>query len=266
MLTAVSRDNSVLSGGISTGIRTPEGIAEMEQIAWITPSGLWHDLPCNYHWTTDADIANCRKFADSYLSRTHSYTIVSANGYGASVQTPPVTLGDCLDFSGRGVYYGPSVRRTAIAASDPSAFQPASALQPLQGAAYRQTLTAFIHAVSVPIHTWQGIRLYRMHWNGQPLVVVERSFTDFASASPTVIPNVKLLFAIGQMRQGRFHILFWKDNTNDSNEQVLGAIRLKSGKQFLLTSVNTPQAQFFRVYAMQKGVIRIVFSGGGSTC
>ena len=68
------------------------------------------------------------------------------------------------------------------------------------------------------------------------------------------------------MRQGRFHILFWKDNTNDSHEQVLGAIRLKSGKQFLLTSVNTPQAQFFRVYAMQKGVIRIVFSGGGSTC
>ena len=65
MLTAVSRDASVLSGGISTGIRSPRGIANLEQIAWLTPPGVWRDLPCHYTGGTGAALARCRAFAAS---------------------------------------------------------------------------------------------------------------------------------------------------------------------------------------------------------
>jgi hypothetical protein len=266
MLTAVSRDGSVLTGGISTGIRTPRGIASVEQIAWLTPSGLWQDLPCNYHWVTDADIAQCRKFAESYLGQFHTYTIVSADGEGATVQSPPAQLDNCYSFASRGIYSGRPVERTALAASDPSAFLPSPPLDPVDGLRYQQTLAAFAAASPVPLNTLAGIRLYRTRWNGRNLILVERSFTDFSSASPSVVPNVKLIFSIGEIHHGHFHILFWKHDTEDSNEQVLGVVTLKNGREFLVTSVNSPQAQFFRIYAMQKGLIQMVFSGGGSSC
>lgn len=266
ILAAVSRDGSVLTGGISTGIRTPEGIADVEQIAWLTPGGLWQDLPCNYHWVTDADIAHCRKFAESYLGQFHTYTIVSAEGEGATVQSPPARLTSCASFTTRGIYSGKPIERTAIAASDPAAFLPSPPVEPVGGLRYQQTLAAFAAASPIPLNTLAGIRLYRTRWNGHSLILVERSFTDFSSASPSVVPNVKLIFAIGEITHGHFHILFWKHDTEDDNEQVLGTITLKSGKEFLITSVNDPEAQFFRIYTLRHGLIQRVFSGGGSSC
>lgn len=266
MLAAVSRDNSVLNGGISTGIRTLPGIANLEQIAWITPSGEWLDLPCNYHWVTDVDIARCRDFAASYLSQFHSYTIVSAEAFGDTVQSAPAQLDNCDSFATHAIYSGRPVERTAIAASDRSAFLPGSPLRPVGGLDYQQTLAAFAAASPVHLTTLSGIRLYRTLWNGRALIIVERSFTDFSSSNPSVVPNVKLIFAIGDITDGRFHVLFWKHNTEDDNEQVLGTVTLKNGKEFLLTSVNSPEAQFFRAYAIRDGHIQMVFSGGGSSC
>lgn len=266
VITAVSRDASVLSGGISTGVRTVDGVANVEQIAWLTPSGEWLDLPCNYHWITDADIARCRAFASSYLSRPHQYTIVSADGYGDTVESSPSRMSDCYSFASQGTYSGQNLHRTALAASDPSAFTQGSPLKSMEGAQSGRILAAFAAAAPVHLATMAGIRLYRVAWSGRELIVVERSFTDFSSANPSVVPNVKLLFAIGEMANGRFHMLFWKHNTEDDNEQVLGTIVLKSGKEFLITSVNDPEAQFFRIYAMHDGNVRMVFSGGGSSC
>ncbi len=266
MLTAVSRDGSVLIGGISTGIRSPQGIASVEQIAWITPSGLWQDLPCNYHWVTDADIARCRDFAAAYLAQFHNYTIVSPDGFGGSVQAAPARLDDCYSFATHGIYSGEPIQRTAIAASDPSAFLPSRPIEPINPLHYQKVLAAFAAASPVPLGTLAGIRLYRTQWNGHSLILVERSFTDFSSASPSVVPNVKLIFAIGELVQGKFHVLFWKRNTADANEQLLGTITIKNGSEFLITSVNSPEAQFFRVYAMRNGHIRMIFSGGGSSC
>lgn len=266
MLTAVSRDASVLTGGISTGIRSPRGIANIEQIAWLTPSGAWQDLPCNYRWVTDADIARCRDFAASYLARSHTYTIVSADGYGATVQSSPARLDICYSFASQAIYSGHPLERTALAASNPGTFSPGQPLTPLGGDQYQHTLQAFAAASPVHLRTLAGIRLYRLQWSGRTLIVVERSFTDFSSSNPSVVPNVKLLFAIGKLTHGHFHVLFWKHNTADANEQVLGAVNLKSGKEFLVTSVNSPQAQFFHIYAMQNGHIHVVFSGGGSSC
>lgn len=266
VITAVSRDASVLSGGISTGVRTVDGVANVEQIAWLTPSGEWLDLPCNYHWVTDADIARCRAFAASYLGHPHQYTIVSADGYGATVESSPSRVSDCYSIASQGTYSGQTLHRTALAASDPSAFEPGHPLTPLGGDNYQQTLTAFAAAAPVHLATLAGVRLYRVAWGGRELIVVERSFTDFSGSSPSVVPNVKLLFAIGEMADGHFRMLFWKRDTEDDNEQILGTIVLKDGKEFLITSVNSSEAQFFHVYAMHDGSVWMVFSGGGSSC
>lgn len=266
MITAVSRDGAILNNGISTGIRTPPGIASVEQIAWLTPAGLWHDLPCNYHWVTDLDISRCRDFAASYLGHFHNYTVISPDGFGASVQSAPARLANCYSFASHGVYSGKSVQRVTIASSDPSAFLPSPPIEPVDGLNYGQTLTAFSAAAPIHLRTLAGIRLYRTNWSGHSLILVERSFTDFSSANPSVVPNVRLLFAIGELINGKFHILFWKHNTADDNEQILGPITLKNGQEFLITSVNGPEAQFFRIYALQNGAIRMVFSGGGSSC
>jgi hypothetical protein len=266
MVVAVSRDDSVLNGGIGTGIRTPSGIANIEPIAWLTPSGLWHDLPCNYHWVTGLDIQHCRDFAASYLGLFHNYAIISADGYGATVQSSPVHLTTCNSFATRGLYSGRPVQRTAIAAGNPQAFLPSQPLQPVDALHYQQTLTAFVAAAPIHLRTLAGIRLYRTQWNGHTLILVERSFTDFSSANPSIVPNVRLLFAIGEITRGKFHVLFWKHNTADDNEQLLGAITLKNGQEFLITSVNGPEAQFFRIYGLHDGKISMVFSGGGSSC
>lgn len=266
MLTAVSRDASVLSGGISTGIRSQQGIANLEQIAWLTPSGTWQDLPCNYHRVTDADTARCRDFAASYLAHPHTYTIVSADGSGATVESSPARLANCYSFASQGLYSGQPLERTALAASDPARFSPGHPLTPILGEEYQHTLKAVAAAAPVHLRTLAGVRLYRLQWSGHSLVVVERSFTDFSSSSPSIVPNVRFLFAMGEMEHGRFQTLFWKKNTSDANEQVLGSVVLKSGKEFLVTSVNSPQAQFFRIYAMRNGRIQMVFSGGGSSC
>jgi hypothetical protein len=266
LLTAVSRDDAVLAGGISTGIRSPEGVATIEPIAWLTPDGFWQDLPCSYHWVTDADIARCRAFAASYLSRSHQYTIVSADGYGATIQAPPTKLTHCNAYNVKGLYSGAKLRRTALAVSNPAAFAPAQPLLPIEGTAYQRILHAFVAAAPVHLDTLSGIRLYLLQAGGHRLIVVERSFTDYASATPSVVPNVKFVFAIGHIVQGRFHILFWKTNTQEENEQLLGAIHLKNGGDFLVTSINSSEAQFFRIYALRNGSVQMVFSGGGSSC
>ena len=266
LLTAVSRDDAVLAGGISTGIRSPEGIATIEPIAWLTPDGFWQDLPCNYQWVTDADQARCRDFAAAFLSHSRQYTIVSADGFGATVQAPPSKLTHCNAYSVKGLYSGAKLRRTSLAASDPATFVPAQPLLPIEGQAYQRTLQAFVAVAPVHLDTLSGIRLYLLQAGGHRLIVVQRSFTDFASATPSVVPHVKFVFAIGHIVQGRFHILFWKTNTQEENEQVLGAIHLKNGGEFLVTSINSSEAQFFRIYALRNDSVQMVFSGGGSSC
>jgi hypothetical protein len=39
----------------------------------------------------------------------------------------------------------------------------------------------------------------------------------------------------------RFTILHWKENTGDEDESMVGVIRLKNGREFLITSVRDPE-------------------------
>jgi len=266
MIAAVSRNESALAGGISTGPWTPEGLAVVEPLAWLSPAGQWTDLPCNFRWVTDADIALCRAFAQDYLGNPHAYTIVSAAGYGDTLLTPPMELGNCDAFSGTGTYTGAALEDSALAASEPGVFLPPPPLQPETTAGYDALFRAFAAAAPVRAARMQGLRFFHLSLHGHALVVAQRSFLDFANAGPSDASTVKLIFAIGEMRGSRLQLLFWKQNETEENEQVLGTVQLRNGMQFLLTSVNTPEAQFFRAYAMRDGQLRMVFQGGGYSC
>jgi hypothetical protein len=77
---------------------------------------------------------------------------------------------------------------------------------------------------------------------------------------------MKFIFAIGSQENGRFQVLYWKDDIEDENEQVLGTIHLKSGRDFLITTISDPESQIFHVYGMRNGKLSLVYSGGGSSC
>jgi len=266
MITAVSRNDSVLAGGISTGKWTPDGLAVVEPMAWLSPSGQWTDLPCNYRWVTDADLGLCKAFAQSYLAAPHAYTMVSAAGFGGTLLTPPMELGNCDSFGATAAYTGVVVEDGAVAASDPRQFLLPPALVPEANAGYGMLFHAFAAVVPVPAARMQGVRFFHLTLDGQALVVAQRSFEDFANAGLSDASTVRLIFAIGEMQGRHFHLLFWKRNETEENEQVLGTVRLRSGVQFLLTSVNTPEAQFFRAYTVRNGQLQMVFQGGGYSC
>lgn len=68
------------------------------------------------------------------------------------------------------------------------------------------------------------------------------------------------------MNQGKFHLLFWKENTIDENEQILGLVHLKNGRDYLVNTVSDPETQFFRIYGIRNGKLTLVFSGAGGGC
>lgn len=69
------------------------------------------------------------------------------------------------------------------------------------------------------------------------------------------------------MKQGQFHLLAWQNETNsDENEQILGVIHLTSGRDFLVNTVSDPESQYFRIYGIRDGQLKLIFKGGGGGC
>jgi hypothetical protein len=112
------------------------------------------------------------------------------------------------------------------------------------------------------------LRIYKVQLEGKSFFVVQRAFQDFASDPKydTGKGAMKFIFAIGSQENGRFQVLYWKDDIEDENEQVLGTIHLKSGRDFLITTISDPESQIFHVYGMRNGKLSLVYSGGGSSC
>src|ERR1700687_2139971 len=86
MLAAVSHDANMR--GMGLGEETAKGAAYVEPLARLTASGECRSLPCfadrdgkQYANQQDA----CSKFGQEYLSKPHTYTVVSADGWGATI-------------------------------------------------------------------------------------------------------------------------------------------------------------------------------------
>lgn len=276
MLVAVSRQDALLTDGISSGRLLGPGELDVEPLARLTAEGRWLALPCVSAAPNPAsDLvvgagdsylpgSACQQFVQGYLSQIRSYTLVSSYGFGLNLTAYPLHPAACINLEGQGSYDGSSMPYSAVAASSTSQFLPAPRFLRLEGEAYQAMLRRFSAVAPIPVAKMQGVRLYALSLGGQTFVVIERSFTDFSSTAPSVLANVPFVFGIGRLVGGRFHLLFWKKNLEQENEQLIGNVRLKNGQDFLVTSVNTSEAQFFRVYGLREARLQIVFEGGGS--
>jgi hypothetical protein len=177
-------------------------------------------------------------------------------------------LSECYDYTTTGDYAGAPIQKTAIAAESTQIFTkgpPASRLSPAEGQPIRRDLEALVPS---KLDSTQDLRMYRVQLEGKSFIVVQRAFQDYASNAKydTGQDAMKLIFVIGEIVKDRFQILHWKENIEDENEQVLGTIHLKSGRDFLITTVSDPASQTFHVYGIRNGKLTLVYSGGGSSC
>ena len=97
---------------------------------------------------------------------------------------------------------------------------------------------------------------------GHDLTVIQRTYIDIGDRPG----NYKVIFAIGTLDRGQFHILRWKQNTGDEQETMLETVALKNGRQFLLTVANDPESHWYRVYGFRAGRLALIYTGGGSSC
>jgi hypothetical protein len=68
------------------------------------------------------------------------------------------------------------------------------------------------------------------------------------------------------MKQSQFHLHYWKNNVEDENEQILGTVHLKIGRDFLITTTSDPETQIFHIYGIRNGNLTLIFTGGGGGC
>jgi len=268
MVAAVSRDDSVLAGGISGGRLSAPGRVEVVPVAWLTPSGDWKSIAC------DADHpAACQEFESDYLEKPHTYTVVSAEGSAAIVRVEKMSLGECFGYGGQGKYYGASISYTALAASSPHIFTAGQPARRVSGQDADPILKAFAATVGRKLDSTKALRVYSLRLEGRDMFVIERAFQN---SKPDYAPDrsenhgkafdLKMIFALGTMQRDRFDLLHWKENVEDENEQILGVIHLKNGSDFLISSVNHPEGQFFRIYGIQNRKLALIYSGGGGSC
>ena len=264
MVVGVAHDDSVMGGGISSKHEMAPGVVDVEPIAWINPQGEWKKLTCVEYKSPE-----CMKFDSEYLSKPHNYSVVSADGRDAIVHVDHMALDDeCFGIGGQGTFTGGPIRYAAVAAESPDIFTLGESAKKLPEQEAEPVRKALAIAVGNKLDSTKELRVYSLHLDGKTLFVIQRAFQDWASkpAYRSNQPNFDEVFAIGAMEKGRFKLLFWKENTGDDNEQILGLIHLKSGRDFLVTSSNNPEGNSFRVYGIREGKIILILEGGGGEC
>jgi len=259
MLVAVSPDGHM--SGMGSGKKTAKGAAFVEPFARLTSSGDWQSLPCfadrDGRRYDENQQAACSKFGSEYLSKPHTYTVVSADGSGATVSVPPTALNECFGYTEKGTYSA-DIATPAIAASSIDFFSDSPAPHLLPGAESSPFLKAFAAAVPGGLDSTSHLKVFSLRLEGQDLTLMQGSYVNSG--------ETKLVFAIGKMDQGRFQILHRKENVGDEDEDVLGTVHLTSGRDFLITTVTDAEGQWFRVYGIRQGKLVRVYSGGGSSC
>ncbi len=265
MIVGVAHDDSVMGGGISGKHQMDPGMVDVEPIAWINPQGEWKKLTCVEYKSPE-----CRKFDREYLSKPHNYSVVSADGRDAIVHVDRMVLDDeCFGIGGQGTLIGGPIRYAAVAAESPDIFTMGESAKKLPEQEAEPVRKALAIAVGNKLDSTEELRVYSLHLDGKPLFVIQRAFQDWADKPeyrPPSNANFDEVFAIGTMEKGLFKLLFWKKNTGDDNEQILGLIHLKSGRDFLVTSSNNPEGNTFRVYGAHNGAVILILEGGGGEC
>ena len=262
MLAAVSRNIASISGiTIGLGHLLNPGLAHVEPIAYLSASGKWESLPCGADRDgTQPNEKDCKLFSKQYFGKSHAYTVVSAGGERAVVHAKPSTLSECFGYAADGTYSGAAIAGVAIAASDSRLFMHVDAPKELLSSSAEK----ISQALSKKLHSTKWLKLFSLSLENKYFIVVKRAAYD--APEKEYVGEDSLIFVIGAMDGPHFTVLHRKENTGDEDENILGVIRLKSGREFLITSVRDPEGQWFRVYGIKDGSLKLIFSGGGSSC
>jgi hypothetical protein len=264
MLAAVSRDSALVGGGIGLGRQLKQGHVFVEPIAYLSESGKWQQLPCQADRDGTPFPRNCEQFGKKYLSKPHTYTVVSAEGEGSVVSAKPAVLTERRFYTADGTYSGAAIKKSAIAASNPEIFLPIDAPKVLQPEATKPLLRAVTALIPKRLDSTKGLKVIAFRLENRDLFVIKREFGDWPET--VNIGERRHIFSIGIMDENRFRVLHWKENMFDEDEGIIGVIRLKNGRDFLITSVHDPEGQWFRVYGITNGKLVRIFSGGGASC
>jgi hypothetical protein len=258
VLAAVARDRGLLKGGIGPGSRTSAGRVVAEPFVRLSETGQFTKLPCQSDETKQ-----CEQFAREYLSKPHIYSIVSPDGYEATVHADAARLSECNDYVGGGTYSGAPLRRSAVAAATGDFFVAAPPLT-LLGAKDTAAVGKLLKRVMAEkLTSAKNLQAWSVNLGGHDVVVVQRAYEDVQDQDSQ---RGSLVFTIGELERLRFHVLHWKRNTDDEEERVLGTIKLQSGQDFLVSVVSHPEGHFYRIYSFQQNQLKVVYQGGGSSC
>jgi len=257
MLTAVARDQSLLLGGLGPSKRLGQGKVAVEPMVRLTSAGEWKNLPCE-----SGTGKGCEKFKREYLSKLHSYTVISPDGKGAIIHAAPATLSECYGFVGKGTYSGASIPNSAIATSSSEVFEDAEPFRSLDKHEVAVIQRSLSHLVPEKLDSIRNLRFIGTKLEGRDVVVIQRSYLDLATPDE----RAQFVFVIGAIEQDQFQTLHWKKNMEDEDESVIGTIRLKSGRDYLITTVSDPESHMYRIYGFKQGRLVLVYSGGGSSC
>ena len=269
MIVGVAHDSSVMGGGIGSSNFLPAGKASVEPIAWLTPAGDWKKLPCDDIGPKGYSPA-CKKLVRDSLSKPHDYSVVSADGLGATVHVNGMSLdNECYGIYGKGNFTGADIRYAAVAAESADSFTTGPKAARITESEAISVRRALARTVGKKLDSTKELRVYSVTLEGQSLLVIQRAFQQYADKPeyrPPGGPNLDFIFAIGRMDQGHFRLLFWKENTSDDNEQILGLIHMKNGRDFLVNTASDPESDHFRIYGIRNGKLALIFEGGGGEC
>lgn len=261
-LLAVVKNWGSLAGTVGAWPTAKAPRVPVEFLVVVTASGNWIDPTRHCSSDNYGDEAGCKLFLNQYLNHPKTCTIVTSPGRGTTVRVKAVPeLGDCYDFDSSGLLSAPGIGPTAIAADRPGLFTAAPAWQsvsPAERAIVRKGLLAL---GADKVRNFEGVRVRKVEIEGQTIFVAERH----SSAQR----QLGIVFALGRIVKGKYDLLRWNKNggeDGDTVESALGVIRLKNGREFLITTESDPEGQKFYAYEIKDGRLQIVFQGGGSGC
>jgi len=176
---------------------------------------------------------------------------------------------ECFGFGGDGTFPAGAIRNAAVAAETRDLFIDGPAARRVPESEAATVRAAFARRIGSKLDSMKELRVYAVNLEGHNLIAIQRSFQDYADKPQFKAPNSRqfdFIFAIGEMANGKFRLLHWKENTGDDNEQILGLIHMKNGRDFLVNADSDPETYRFRIYGFRNGKLALVFDGGGGGC
>jgi hypothetical protein len=243
------------------------GNVYVHPLAWLSADGNWNAIQCDYDHPKE-----CQRFGRDYLSKPHSYTIVSADGLGAQVHVEHMSLNspeDCFSYGGEGTISGAAIRFAGVGASSEEIFRPGPPARRVPGAEADKVRNAYAAVAGDTLDSPKELRVYSIEIEGRQLFVIQRAFEDYSEKPEYKHGNSGSsypILTIGTMKDGKFRMLIWKEKDSDEQEEIIGLVHLKNSRDFLIDGVTDPETYSYRIYGIRDGKLALVFKGGGGGC